>query len=156
MNQQCTPVSVSAVVGWGSRARKWHGSAAALHASSKASALLARRCPIRCPLPKSHRPACHTSRIETLSLMHQLLPCVTSPFKRKKHFFGATSEQFNEWSYREALTEAGRRLASSMPRRSGPPCPALPTALLGRPIAVSLDTKSSWTGLGMRGKIVSK
>ena len=59
-------------------------------------------------------------------------------------------------SHREALTEAGRRLASSMPRRSCPPCPALPTALLGRPIAVSLDTKSSCTGLGMRGKIVSK
>jgi len=59
-------------------------------------------------------------------------------------------------AHSEAFTDAGRRLASSMPRRSGPPWPALPTARDGSPIAVSLDTKSSCTGFGMRGKIVSK
>lgn len=54
------------------------------------------------------------------------------------------------------FTEAGLRLASSMPRRSGPPWPPLPTALPGSPAAVSLAARSSATGLGMRGKIVSK
>lgn len=64
--------------------------------------------------------------------------------------------QMNTCTYSEALTDAGRRLGSSMPRRSWPPCPPLPTAFDGSPIDVSFDTKLSWTGLGIRGKIVSK
>ena len=41
-------------------------------------------------------------------------------------------------------------------QQNGTTCPAFPTALLGRPMAVSLVSNWSWTSLGMRGKIVSK
>ena len=73
--------------------------------------------------------------------------CSTGRDRRPGHLQG---------TYREALTEAGRRLGSSMPLRSPPPWPPLPTALDGRPMEVSLDTKSSCCGLGTRGKMVSK
>jgi len=75
------------------------------------------------------------------------------PSSRAVALFGALCPKATD---RDALTDAGLLFGSSRPLRSGPPWPPLPTAFAGKPMPRNFPTHSSFTGLGMRGKMVSK